>query len=83
VLNHQEKRKKKKTRQGSSSNHFQLVPVDEFRPSSMFFFFFFFSLSAGRVERERNVKESTVAAAGTFGAVARTVAVLHFQLRLP
>ncbi len=45
-------------------------------------------LSAERVERERNVKESTVAAAaaaaaGTFGAVARTVAVLHFQLRLP
>lgn len=50
-----------------------------------FSFSSFFSLSAGRVERERNVKESTVAAAaaGTFGAVARTVAVLHFQLRLP
>jgi hypothetical protein len=51
-----------------------------------FSFSSFFSLSAGRVERERNKKESTVAAAaaaGTFGAVARTVAVLHFQLRLP
>lgn len=28
----------KKTRQGSSSNHFQLVPVDEFRQSSILFF---------------------------------------------